>query len=135
MNIDQQEGQSSLNGSNGNDNDDQNTQNNNLPTSHFNEDRCPGKLESTDTVNVKNFQTYTAIVKFKDVPPERIATVLKAYLFECMAKVPDITFYPSDTNILPTPSPISTKKLFPSCNIRFQDFFNVNLSQQEVKVF
>ena len=87
-NNDQQEGQSSSNGSSGNDNDDQNTQNNDPPTSPFNDDRCPGRLESTDSVDVEEFQTYTVTVKFKDVSPDRIATVLKAYSSECMAKVP-----------------------------------------------
>ena len=52
-----------------------------------------------------------------------------------MTKVADITFYPSNTNTLPTPSPFSTKETFPSCPIRFQDVFNVDVSEEEVKVY
>ena len=52
-----------------------------------------------------------------------------------MAKVPGITFYPLNTNTLPTPTPFSTKETFPSCAVRFQEFFNVNLSQHEVQVY
>ena len=52
-----------------------------------------------------------------------------------MAKVPGLTFYPTNKNTLPTPSPVSTQELFPSCNVRFLEFFNTNLSQHEVKVY
>ena len=71
MNINQQEGQSSSNGSNGNANNDQNE----LPPSQFNKDRCPVKLENTDTVNVEDFQTYIATIKFKEVPTDNVAKV------------------------------------------------------------
>ena len=90
---------------------------------------------SADSVDVEDFQNYMVTVKFKDVPPDRIATVLKAYSFECMDKVPGITFYQSNTNTLPTTNPISTKELFPSSNIRLTEFFNVNILQHEVKVY
>ena len=66
---------------------------------------------------------------------DQVAMVLKAYTFECIAKVPGIIFHPSNTNTLPTPRPFSTKETFPSCPVRFQEFFNVNISQEEVKVY
>ena len=104
----QQKGTSSLNEGNGNDDADWNPQNNDPPTNPFNEDRCPGKLVSEESVDVEDFQTYIVTIKFKEVPTDIVAKVLKEYTFECMAKVPGITFYPSNTNTLPTPSLFST---------------------------
>ena len=72
---------------------------------------------SEESVDVEDFQTYTVTIKFKEVPTDRVAKVIKEYTFECMTKVTGITFYPSNTNTLPTPSPFSTKETFPSCPI------------------
>ena len=134
-NDEQQEETGSSNEGNGNDDDDWNPQNNDPPTNPFNDDRCPGKLVSAESVDVEDFQHYIFTIKFKEVPKDKIAKVIKAYTFECMTKVPDITFYPSNKNTLPTPNPFSTKETFPSCSIRFREFFHVDVSEEEVKVY
>ena len=69
-NNNQQEGTSSLNEGNGNDNADRNPQNNDPPTTPFNNDRCPGKLVSDESVDVQDFQTYIVKIKFKEVPTD-----------------------------------------------------------------
>ena len=140
MEADQQEEQSTSNGNSGNgndnDNNDNNTQNNEpSKTSPFNDDRCPGRLGSQEPVDVEEFQFYSVIVKFREVPPEKVAKVLKAYSFECITKVPGLTFYQTNENTLPTPSPVSTKELFQSCNVRYREFFNTNLSQQKITIY
>ena len=136
MEADQQEAQSTLNGNSGNDNNDNNNQNNETSKpSQFNDDQCQGKLGSEKPVDVEEFQTYSVTVKFREVPPEKVAKVLKVYSFECITKVPGLTFHPTNENTLPTPSPVSTKESFPSCNVRFLEFFNPNIHQQEVTVY
>ena len=134
-NNEQQEGTSSSNEGYGNDDADRNPQNNDPPMNPFNDDRCPGKLVSEESVDVKDFQTYIVTIKFKEVPKDKKEKVIKAYTFECMTKVPDITFYPSNKNTLLTPNPFSTKETFPLCSIRFREFFHVDVSEEEVKVY
>ena len=136
LEANQQEAQSTSNGNSGNDNNNNNNQNNETSKpSQFNDDRCPGKLGSKEPVDVEEFQTFSVNVKFREVPVANVAKVLKAYSFECMTKVPGLTFHPTNKNTLPTPSPISTKELFPTCNVIFLEFFNTVMSQQEVTVY
>ena len=133
---DQQEAQSTSSGNSGNGNNNNNYQNKetNKP-SQFNDDRCPGKLGGDgEVVDVEQLTTFSVNLKFKEVPVTNVAKVLKAYSFECMTKVPGLTFHPTKDNTLPTPSPIGTKELFPTSNARFLEFFNTVMMQQEVTV-
>ena len=139
MEGDQQEAKSTSSGNSGNGNNDSNNNQQNEETdkpSQFNDDRCPGKLGGNrDTVDVEQLQTLSVNLKFGDVPVKEVAKVLKAYSFECMNKVPGLTFHPTNDNTLPTPSPIGTKESFPTSNARFLEFFNTVMTQRGVMVY
>ena len=113
----QKEAQSNLSGNGGNSSDGNNDQQNedtNKP-SQFNEERCPGKLGGDgDTVDVEQLQAFSANLKFGDVPRDQVAKVLEVFSFECMDKIPGLTFHPTNDHTLPTPSQISTKEKFPT---------------------
>jgi len=107
----QKEAQSDSSGNSSTDNNDNNNHDNEetKKSSQFNDDRCPGKLGGNEVpVDVEQLQTFSINVKFKDVLLKQVAKVVKAYSFECMTKVPGLTFHPTNNNTLPTPSPIST---------------------------
>ena len=138
MEGDQQEAQSTLRVNSGNGNNNNNNQHNGETDkpSQFNDNRCLGKLGGDEqVVDVEQLQTFSVNLKFKDVLVTEVAKVLKTYSFECMNKVSCLTFHPTNDNTLPTPSPIGTKELFPTSNVRFLEFFNTVMTQQEVMVY
>ena len=74
-------------------------------------------------------------MKFKDVPLKQVAKVVKAYSFECMTKVPGLTFHPTNNNTLPTPNPISTAELFPDVTVYYKVKSSVPVTELRHRVF
>ena len=135
-----QEDQSESSGSGGksgnNNSNNQGKQNMNTQSNHFNDERCHGKLGSDDdATDVEQLQTFNINLKFGDVPKNKLGLVVQEFSFECIDKVSDLTFHPTQDQTLPTSSPISTKEAFPTNNARFLEFFNTGMRQRGVTIY
>ena len=84
---------------------------------------------------METLQSFSINLKFQDVPKDKVAQVLTAYLFECMNKDNSISFHSIYNLALPTPSQISTTEKFPTKTPRFLEFRNTIMTQKGVTVY
>ena len=100
--------------------------------SQFNDERCPGKLGGDDdATNVEELQSFSINFTFKEVPQDKIAKVLKAFILECMNKDTGVIFHPTNRQTLPKPISFSTKEKIPPTTARFLEFYHTIMTRHK----